>query len=146
MGDSAMNQGDPMIETDGEAEARFQALKPLYTATLNTWGTILNSWAEDKGWNEKLSPDHFDGLLALMHSELSEALEEWRNGHAINEVYYVRDSYGELKPEGIPIELADCLIRILHTMAYFNINIEGAMLAKHKYNMTRPYRHGGKRT
>ena len=36
-------------------------------------------WEKDKNFGE---------VIALMHSELSEAFEEYRNGKGINETYY----------------------------------------------------------
>lgn len=45
-------------------------------------------------------------IYALIHSELSEALEEYRSGKEM--LYYV-----DGKPEGIAVELADAVIRIL---------------------------------
>lgn len=49
------------------------------------------------------------------------------------------------KPEGIPIELADVIIRILDYCGYAGIDIEAAIRQKHEYNKSRPYRHGGKK-
>lgn len=122
-------------------------LESVYAdTTLPEWASLINEWAQGKGWNEKLSADHFDGLIALMHSELSEALEEWRNGHGMTEIYFVKDKDGNDKPEGVPIELVDCIIRILHTMHFFDMDVAKAMRLKHTYNITRPYRHGGKRS
>ena len=71
--------------------------------------------------------------IALMHSELSEALE------------YVRKPGPDDKlPEfsGEVVELADALIRILDYCAHYNLPIEAAVLAKHEYNKKRPYKHG----
>ena len=89
-------------------------------------------------WDEERS---FGDIIALCHSELSEALEEHREGHEPTEIYYSNVE----KPEGIPIELADCIIRILDYCGKVGINIEEAISFKHEYNKTRPYRHGGKK-
>lgn len=97
----------------------------------------LAVWAESKGWADQRS---FGDLIALMHSELSEALEEYRNGHALDEVYF-----NDGKPEGVPVELADVIIRILNFCGQYNVDMEEALRVKMAYNETRPFRHGGKK-
>lgn len=84
----------------------------------------------------------FPEIVALIHSEVSEALEEYRNGREPTETYYSRRD-GK-KPEGIPTELADVIIRIFDYCGCAGIDIENAIIEKIAYNRSRPYRHGGK--
>lgn len=97
--------------------------------------------ARANGWYDgELSKRSPAELIALMHSELSEALEEFRDGHAPNDVRYVNG-----KPEGPGVELADVVLRIADMAGFMGIDLAGAIAIKHQYNTTRSYRHGGKR-
>jgi hypothetical protein len=51
-----------------------------------------------------------------------------------------------LKPEGIPSELADIIIRVLHMCAFYKVDIAHTLADKMAYNETRPHRNGGKRS
>jgi len=94
--------------------------------------------AINKGWHE--TPRSDGEMIALMHSELSEALEELRNGKMPTEVYFK-----DQKPEGVPIELADVVIRIFDFCGLHKINLQSAIVTKMVYNQSRPHRHGGKK-
>lgn len=81
-------------------------------------------------------------LLVLVHSELSEALEEHRNGREPTEIYFNPEKPD--KPEGIPIEIADAVIRLADLCGQFRIDLAEAIRIKQAYNATRPFKHGGK--
>lgn len=107
---------------------------------INRVGVLVESAhrnAIEKGWHK--DPRSVGELIALMHSELSEALEDHRNGREVNEIYYEGD-----KPCGIPTELADTVIRIFDFCGLYDIDLEEAIQEKMAYNATRPQRHGGK--
>lgn len=106
---------------------------------LNEVAKEIHENAIEHGWWEEKRG--FPEILALIHSEVSEALEEYRNGREATESYFSDNG----KPEGIPTELADVIIRVLDYCGYAEIDIDAAITQKHKYNKTRPYRHGGKK-
>ncbi len=100
--------------------------------------------AVEKGWHEggiKADAEHVGAKIALMHSELSEALEAYRD-EGFGKWY---DSERDSKPEGIASELADTVIRIGDFCGAYGINLEQAIREKMQYNETRSYRHGGKK-
>lgn len=99
--------------------------------------------ARAKGWWD--SPRDFGTICALLHSEVSEAFEEHRNGQPAERIYFgAPDSDHPGKPEGIPIELADLVIRIADYCGYAGISLEDAVQTKMDYNATRSFRHGNK--
>jgi len=75
--------------------------------------------------------------LALMHSELSEALEGDRHGNPPSEHIPEFSALEE--------ELADVVIRALDFGKGRGLNVAQAVLAKVEYNHNRPYKHGGKK-
>lgn len=93
---------------------------------------VKHGWYEDK---KSLAE-----VLVLVTTEIAEAFEEYRNGHEETEVYF-KDG----KMEGIPVELADIIIRVLDYCGYLAIDIDMLVKQKMEYNKTRPYKHGGKR-
>lgn len=105
--------------------------------TLSRLQAMIGVWAESKGWVCK--PEDTVEKLCLMHSEISEALEEWRKEKSPTDIYFV-----DGKPEGIPIELADLVIRVMQYCDSVGIDLERSIIEKMIYNETRPFRHGKK--
>lgn len=79
---------------------------------------------------------NFGEKIALIHSELSEALEAHRTGRGPDEHVPTCSN--------LEIELADAVIRIMDLAGSKMINIGFAVMAKHEFNKGRLYRHGKK--
>lgn len=130
---------------------------------LNDLAREIHQIAVEHGW---WSPaPSFGEVVALCHSELSEALEEYRAGRPMVWSECTESDYGTCciaddcehwrngacklnyiskKPEGIAVEMADCLIRILDWAGHDGVDIDAIVRAKMEYNKTREHRHGGK--
>lgn len=126
-------------------------------------------WYEGQQWPDGRVKSHAINVgerLALVHSEISEALEEYRKHGVIrrcpscNGTGKVNDTTDHVmcdgagfqeiyvengKPEGFSVELADAVIRIFDLCGAVGVDLAAAIETKHAYNATRPYRHGGKR-
>lgn len=132
------------VDSNQDVWLRLQAL--MDSASLSIRELVDDSWqtAENKGWHSLQKS--FGEDMALLHSEVSEALEEYRNGHRPDEMYHRPDDLSLVKkPEGVPSEFADILIRVGDICRVHGIDLEGALRAKMAYNKTRPHLHGGKR-
>jgi len=167
----------------------------------NGWRTTNEAELDDKARvNAQVT------RLALITTEVAEAIEEVRNGHAVDEAYYswsplrigdsgwqvgkpiiawcetcawgisenqvepalsngsrtpqqvaeghvsvsgLNDGHevrwaSKIKPEGVPSELADIVIRALDAAGAWGIDLEAIIDEKLAYNITRGHRHGGK--
>lgn len=107
--------------------------------TVNELATKCHEDAKSLGWYDDGKTKSDLESLMMVVSELSEAVEELRMPEP--KVMYEGDNG---KPEGYGVEFADAIIRLLDLCAYKNIDIEGIMLTKLKFNLTRGYRHGNK--
>lgn len=108
--------------------------KGEFMATLNELGKEIVKINTANGWNV-LKPEEWadtykiPGVLALIHSEVSEALEGFRHDD--------KENFAE--------ELADVIIRVLDCSAGLGIDIDAVITAKLEKNKARGYHHGGKR-
>lgn len=94
---------------------------------------LVNATARDAGWYRNPQTGafvkrNFGEVVALMHSELSEALEADRKGLMDDHLPH-RD--------GREVEFADCIIRILDTAEALGLDVAGALIEKNRFNRER---------
>jgi NTP pyrophosphatase (non-canonical NTP hydrolase) len=116
------------------------------TWTIEDWTRAIAENNRDKGWREdarmrsdRERAEFVAALLMLIVSEAAEALEDVREGH-----FSARTNSENGKPEGLPSELADIVIRTLDLADMLGINLTAALEEKHSYNLGRAHRHGNK--
>ena len=110
----------------------------MEVTTLNAYRDICHANARSKGWYDGPRERNIGEQLMLVVTEVAEAMEDLRDGK-------MSLSYDENgKPTGVPIEIADVMIRLFDLAGYLRIDIDDAVDTKIAFNETRPHRHGGK--
>ena len=125
------HNGDTVVVTD--ELCRSIEVIPQELELSEFFGSVHET-AQEKGWHDE--PRETGTWLALMHSELSEALEADR-----------KDLVSEHIPEfsGLEEELADVIIRIGDFSTLMGLRVVEAMIAKAEFNKGREHKHGGKK-
>jgi hypothetical protein len=138
---------------------------------LRTLQELCGSTSESKGFHEdhpqrgdfvdgergdlafKRAMGHYQGnLMMLIVSEATEAHDEIRTGHRANETYYPTQELSDYdydqpehhKPEGVPSEVADIVIRAFDYAYRNKFSLADIIIEKITYNQTRERMHGGK--
>jgi hypothetical protein len=107
-----------------------------FIQSFNAISRRVTTCANNKGWGMSEELPEQAMKIALMHSELSEALEALRHGNPPS------DHIPEFS--GVSEELADTIIRIMHMSDALGYNVAEAIIAKIEFNKGREYKHGGK--
>lgn len=108
--------------TECDALNGLRAVQELASSTARGAG-----WYNDPATGQPIQRNVGE-VIALMHSELSEALEAYR-----------RDAMDDKLPHrlGIEVEFADCIIRIMDTAAALGLDVAGAVVEKNRFNKER---------
>ena len=113
---------------------------------LNSWRDTVHQLATEKGFHSIDPTPNIAAFCSNMHGEVSELWEAYRLGQLDKPC----DKAEKMTEHGlVPLtcaeeELADIVIRALDVAGALGIDIERAVENKHRYNVTRAYRHGNK--
>ena len=95
--------------------------------TIKELTKLIMQQAEEKGWGTKPEEVNRGEKIALIHSELSEAISAYRRDNITS-----KDGFNE--------EIADAVIRILHLCGIYGIDVEKEILEKLQLNKDRDWK------
>lgn len=128
--------------------------------SINDFAKEVHANARSKGWYDGGKAQNIGERIALIHSEVSEALEADRENRycqivnlqifttnqikSWNEKHFLETFEAGIK-DTFEDEMADIVIRVMDMCALKNIDLESHIIAKMRYNSLRPIQHGGKK-
>lgn len=115
----------------------------------------IQAGIDTKGWPDFILRNYHIVKAALISGEANEAIEEFRHNRSVNEGYFsdngegyfsdfVRSDGSLRKPEGVPAEIADVVIRCFDYAEEGGFDLAEWIEMKLAYNATRGHKHGGK--
>lgn len=142
-------QGSTLVPNAVNARVDLSTFTPREFANLLT--VVLEEAAArvyrvnvDNGWftSERGVGDD----IALLHSEVSEMFEAYREGGLEDQTNYTASGLSTYppKPEGFGAESGDVLIRLLDTALRRQVDLGYEFGRKLEFNKTRGHRHGNK--
>lgn len=116
-------------------QQEFYTVQPVASLTLDVLQYVCHNRACEAGWWDHyatVTPDmrkHMVGAkMALVHSEVSEALEGFRKGTMDDHIPHRK---------AVEVEFADTIIRILDLAGLLELDLAGAIAEKLAYNAQR---------
>lgn len=124
------------LSRESVEEVRRDVLKSMAAEVREV--NTANGWFDDQR--------SFGEGIALMHSEVSEALEAFRSWGLADATKLEpwEEDGRHPKPEGVGSEFADVLIRLLDECDRAGIDLAFEFERKLAHNRTRGYKHGGR--
>lgn len=124
-----------MTEKNYDTESIFMGACAIIQERVHANARAKGFWKDHV--DGKLTVDQVGLKLALIHSEISEALESVRNDYPASEKIPEIGNFEE--------ELADAAIRIMDLAESSGVDLGEAIVKKMEFNVGRPHMHGGKK-